>query len=252
MGFFLIISLLFCGKAQAFVVYDPTNAALNSIRNALMQSQYLENLRIFLSELQQLKDTYTEFLRVNFGVDEIKRLIVGDLSAFGGFLNGASDTRMFNLGYEAKQSVRSLIRVVEGESSANPRQAFEEVYGKDPASLFRPDLTYEDIRALNALRLSAEMMKEAKITKEAGRSISEASLYASPKGAARLSADAMGKLLQVTAGTQESLSRLVELQANQLARQSMEEKHAESARLKFMEDFQDISQRLENARWERS
>ena len=75
---------------------------------------------------------------------------------------------------------------------------------------------------------------------DAGNEISSAAQDASPKGAARLAADALGKILVTQAQMQQNQAKLIELGATQVEQTSREEKYYERERMRFMDDFSQL------------
>ena len=241
----LVLSLCFITPAYAFTVYDPINSALNQFRNMLLENHQWEKLRLMIKEIQKIKDTYQEVLRLNLGVDDIPSLLIGGPSQLGASLSGHFGVSATSLRTNTERSIQTLFETVEGIVGGDLSSAYFDIFKKIPIKSPRTDLIYEDLRIANALQLSGQIIKESKKTRQAGERISRQAITASAKGALRLSADSLGKILQTQSGIHENQARVVELMANSMAKVAMEDKTIEGERLKFIRDIEEVWERIE-------
>lgn len=226
-------------SAQAFTVHDPINGAYNLLRNTLMELHQVENLRNALERLTELKKTFNELERFHSGIDEIRQVITGDYKRLLYRFNSGG---LSSLGYELNRAQRDLYELVNGgfNASQNYRSHLNSVFGEDPNSATKPYITQEEVFVADGLRWSGEVKKIVETTFDAGDDISRAAQTASPKGAARLSADALGKILVAQAQIQQNQSKQIELSALQVEQNTREEKYYERERLKFMREFNQL------------
>lgn len=236
--FLIVITLAM--PVYGMTVYDPVNAALNQVRNALMNTFHLEDIKNALDQIFELRKTFDELKRFHDGTDEIRSIFSGDyrqlFSRLG--LNGITD-----LGYELSSLQSDFFSMIRGSSSgglSDFRTQMGAIFGEDPNSTTKPYITQEDLFAADGFRWAAEVRKTIETTMNAGEEISIAAQSASPKGAARLSADALGKLLVTDAQIQQNQSKLIEIGATQIEQVVREEKDYERERLKFMRELNQL------------
>ncbi len=234
---FITVTALTASAQATLVVHDPVNGLYNQIRNTLMEVYHLEDIKNALDQLFELRRTFDELQRFNSGFDEIRGLFVGDykrlISRYGSF-------NLTNLGYELSQAQRDFYALVNGGplgSDSDYRAHLNEIFGEDPRSATKPYITQEEVFAADGYRWASEVRKVVDSTVDAGEDISRAAQTASPKGAARLTADALGKILVTQAQIQQNQSKLIEIGATQIEQVSREEKYMERERLKFMREF---------------
>ncbi len=238
-----IITAAFLTSAQALIVHDPINAMYNQIRNALMELQHVEVMANALERLATLRKTLEEMIRFHSGFDEIRSLFIGD---FKRLLPRFNPNILSNLGYQLSSPQRDFYALIQGSggSSFDYRRHLDTIFGEDPRSETKPYITQEELFAADGFRVSGEVRKLVEDTVDAGEDISQAARIASPKGAARLSADAMGKILVAQAQTQQNQAKLIEIGATQIEQVSREEKYYERERLKFMREFNSLLDNL--------
>ncbi len=237
LGVFLITATILT-SAQAMIVHDPINALYNQIRNTLMELQHVEAMANAMERLMTLRKTLEEMIRFHSGFDEIRSLFIGD---FKRLLPRFNPNILSNMGYQLSGPQRDFYALVQGSggssSSFDYRRHLDTVFGEDPRSTTKPYITQEELFAADGFRMSSEVRMAIEDTMTAGEDISRAAQIASPKGAARLSADALGKILVAQAQTQQNQAKLIEIGATQIEQVSREEKYYERERLKFMQEF---------------
>lgn len=217
----------------ALPTFDSVNAALNQLRNALMQSQFIEEMRLAMERLEQLKATYLELLRFHAGLDDLVEVFVGDpIKA----IKQKGET-LFRDVFQDLASVKpQILSLREAGSPGDIRAHLEEITGRIPDSDARPYIPFEEMQVIEGFELAGEIRREGEKTREAAESIAQQALLASPKGAARLQAQAMGQMILVAQQNQEALAKLIELEATQVEQVSREEKRLERERIKYMDD----------------
>ncbi len=240
---YLAASLAVCpGTAKADLpVIDFVNAALNELRNSLMENQFAQEIIVLFDQLTELENTYQEMMRFNAGIEEFVRSFVQD--AARAFRDSQSTFRDgFLAGFEPsveQDAIRNLGTILEGYGDPSGIKSYiETIHGMDPQSVERPYITFDESQVGEAYLMAHEIRKRSDETKQAGETIQELSQTASPKGAARLSADASGKLIVVTQENQEIFAKLLEVEATKLEQVSRDEKRFERERLKYMREMQ--------------
>jgi len=184
-----------------------------------------------------LRKTFDELKRFQSGVDEIRSIVMGDYKKL---LNKISPINIDELGYQLTGIQRDFYSLINGASSGSSSDILsrlEAIFGEDPKSPTKPYITQEEVIAADAYRWSGEVKRIVEPTIDAGNEISNAAQDASPKGAARLAADALGKILVTQAQMQQNQAKLIEIGATQVEQTSREEKYYERERIRFMDDF---------------
>ena len=234
---FLIVAIL-ATSSYALVVYDPVNAMYNQIRNTLMEVYHVEDIKSALDQLFALKATFEEIKRFQSGIDEIRSLVIGDYKTLlNKFRFFSSDT----MGFGLTDIQRGFYDLIHGSSSSLDYQTgLNAVFGENPQSVTKPYITQEEFLAADAYRWSSEVRKNLETTMDAGNAISLDAQSASPKGSARLTADALGKILVAQAQIQANQAKQIEIGATQIEQTSREEKYYERERLKFMDELNDL------------
>jgi len=206
---------------------------LNEIRNALMQSQFAQDIAVAIESLNQLKAQYLELLRFNSGLDDFLQTFIGD--PLKGFLNqnrGTVRDAFVEFGWITPQ-----IEMMETSTSpADIRSSLEAITGKIPASNTRAYIPFEEIQVVEGFQMAQQIREAGTDTRDAAKSISEQAKTASPKGAARLQTEALSKMMVLNQQNQEAMAKLLELEATQVEQVSREEKQIETERLKYMDD----------------
>ncbi len=217
----------------ALPTFDAVNAALNELRNALMESQFAQEIAVAIEQLSQLKAEYLELIRFHSGLDDFFQVVIGD--PFKGPLQGAR-TRLrdafIDFGW-----ITPEIEIL-GSSSApqDIRASLEKVTGEIPDSRERPYIPFEEIQVVEGFQMAQEIRSSGAQTRDAARLISEQAQTASPKGAGRLQAEALSQVMVLSQQNQEAMAKLLELEATQVEQVSRDEKRLETERLKYLED----------------
>ncbi len=243
-GVFLITATLLT-SAQALVVYDPVNALYNELTNTLLSAQHVQAMASAVERLLTMRQTLEEMLRFHSGFDEIRTLFIGD---FKRLLSRFNPNILSNLGYQLSGPQRDFYALVQGSGGSNSsfdyRTHLDTIFGEDPRSVTKPYITQEELFAADGFRMSSEVRNAVEATMTAGEDISQAAQTASPKGAARLSADALGKILVAQAQAQQNQAKLIEIGATQIEQVWRDEKYYERERLKFMREFNSLLDNL--------
>jgi len=244
LSFVFLIS--FQGISQAALpTFDAINAALNEVRNTLMQSQFAQDIALALQRLEQLKATYNELLRFHAGLDEFIDVWIGDpLKELQRLGESAVHDAFFDFGW-----ITPKIEILEGSSEPQGiRQALEDITGSIPDSEARPYIPFEEAQVVSGFQFAKEIEDQGEATRQAAQDLITQAKAASPKGAARLGVQAMSQSMLVSQQNQEALAKLIELTATQVEQVSREEKRYERERLNYMKEFQESLKNLENLR----
>lgn len=244
----LLLILLVAAGPAAFATlptFDAVNAALNELRNSLMQSQFAQDIAVALDQLERLKAQYTELVRFHSGLDSFFEVFVGDsyrdLFRFG---NSGLRDAFVDFGW-----ITPNIEILDQASAPQDiRSSLEAITGTIPASNERPYIPFEESKVVEGFQFAQEIRKAGDETRDAAQSISEQAQDASPKGAARLSAEAMSRMMVLSQQNQEVLAKILELEAVQVEQVSREEKRLESERLKYLDDAGDFLTGLQEGR----
>ena len=234
MGFITMVVLSTPARAQE-IVYDPVNAIYNQIRNTLMQVYHVVNVTNAFDQLLQLQQTFQEIQRFNNGIDEVRSFFSGDVLRWLSLDKNRPLQSVFNdFGWITPQ-----IELMQTSSSPGDiRYALENITGEIPNSEDRPYIPFEEMHVVEGFQLAQEIRNAGYKTREAAASISEQAKTASPKGAARLQAEALSQVLLLSQQNQETMAKLIELEAVQVEQVSREEKRLETERLKHLDDAQ--------------
>lgn len=246
-SFFLVVLLLVTGVPAAeatFPTFDSVNAALNELRNSLMQSQFAQSVALAIDQFNQIKAQYLELMRFNSGWDELIRDFVGDplKQVFGDGYGSASNA------FSDFGSISSdIVNLENARGAQDIRASLEAITGYIPSSEVRPYIPFEEKQVVDAFNFAQEIRQAGEKTREVADSISEQAGNASPKGVARLQAQALSHIVVLNQENQEAMAKLLELEATQIEQVSREEKKLEWERLKFMEDAKDYLQSVINS-----
>lgn len=233
---FVLAFLLLCPlnpKAHAALpTFDAVNAALNELRNTVMQSQFAQDIALAMERLNQLKSTYLELLRFNSGLDDLFETWVGD--PLHQFMDVGRGFRFTFSDFPQISPQIDLIQNAQGPSDI--RNALENITGKIPQSEARPYILFEEMQVVEGLDLAQRIRQSGENTRAAAHSISEQSKTVSPKGAGRLQSQALSHVIELNQQNQEAMAKLIELEATQIEQVSREEKRLERERVKYMDD----------------
>ena len=232
--FILLSAFLFAPASYAEIpTFDAVNALLNQIRNSLMETQFAQNIVLFIDQLNELKNQTLELLRFHAGLDDILNSIIGD--------------PLGNLLGEGKAALRSAfgdigaltpqLEILEGAASpADIRQALEKISGPIPEGNQRPYIPFEEMMVVDAFDFAREIREAGSDTRETANSIATQAQSASPKGAAKLQAQGVAELMLLGQQNQEAIAKLIELSATQVEQVTRRDKEAETERIRYMED----------------
>ena len=237
----LVLAVLASCPAYAdLLVFDPINGAYNELRNALMEAYHIDDIKNALDQLTQLQSTFDEMKRFNGGVDEIFSKLLGD---FKSLLYRYNTSNLSSMGFNLSDIQREFYELINGSSpGASPsyKSHLDSIFGQDPNSQTKPYITQEELIAADSYRWAGDVKQVIDQTITAGEDISTAAETASPKGANRLAADALGKIVVTQAQIQQNQSKLIEIGATQVEQVSREEKYYERERISFMDDFNSL------------
>jgi len=236
-----LIAIPFPRAAHADLpVVDFVNSALNQFRNALMQDQFTQEIIVFFDQLTELENTYQEIIRFNSGIEEFIRSFIDDAaSAFG--VSQGSFRETFLTGFEPspeQDAIRNLGDILEGNGDPTGIKSYiETINGEDPQSIDRAYITFDESQVGEAYLLAHEIRKRSEATKAVGEGIQDQAQTASPKGAAKLTADGVGKMIVLTQENQDVSVKSIELQAALLEQFTRDEKRFERARIDFTDEM---------------
>jgi hypothetical protein len=95
------------------------------------------------------------------------------------------------------------------------------------------------MQVVEAFQLAGQIRDGGQDLRDAAHEIETEAQTASPKGAVRLQAQGIGELMVLGQQSQESIAKLLELEATQIEQVSRREKEAERERLRFIKDTND-------------
>jgi len=229
----LLVIVIGSSFASGLPTFDAVNAALNEIRNVLMESQFAQDIALAAERLEQLKAQYLEAIRFNSGFDDFFQVFSGD-----------AIKKLYNSGNNSLQNafvdfgwVSPHVEMIKNSSDAgNIRYALEKITGEIPRSEDRPYIPFEEMHVVESFQLAQEIRNAGNETRSAAISIAEQAKTASPKGAARLQTEALSQVMLLTQQNQETMAKLLELEAVQVEQVSRDEKRLENERLKYLDD----------------
>ncbi|PIQ87185.1 MAG: hypothetical protein COV74_01295 [Candidatus Omnitrophica bacterium CG11_big_fil_rev_8_21_14_0_20_45_26] len=230
----LAIGFGFAHSAGATIpTFDAANAALNELRNAILESQFAQVIGYALEQVNQLEEEYLEIIRFHSGFDYFLDVFVGDPLA-----------RLWERGYDelwgAFQDFGWVMPEIEimGTSTApeDIRSALQAVTGEIPPSEDRPYIPFEEVQVVSGFQLAQEIREAGEEARRAAEDISAQAKTASPKGALRLQAEALSQIILLEQQNQEAMAKVLELQATKIEQVSRDEKRLESERVKFLDD----------------
>lgn len=241
---FIFILILFASlavwspvsRATGMPTFDAVNAALNEIRNIVMQSQFAQDMVSAMDRLNQLKAQYLETLRFNSGVDDLIDLIPGDPLTSLPNVNHAEVSRAF---WDFGPVTSHYERLGNASGASEIRESLEAITGEIPSSEVRAYIPFEEMQVVDGFKTAQAIRLAGIETRDTARAISQQAQIASPKGAARLQADALSKMLVLSQEHQEAVAKLIELEATQVEQVSRDEKRLENERTKYMSDAKD-------------
>ncbi|MDP2646550.1 MAG: hypothetical protein Q8P24_16545, partial [Desulfobacterales bacterium] len=162
---FVLVLLMLCPlnrKAHAALpTFDAVNAALSELRNAVMQSQFAQDIALAMERLNQLKSTYQELLRFHSGLDDLFETWVGD--PLHQFLNAGQGFQFTFPDFPAISPQIDLIQNAQGPSDI--RNALENITGKIPQSEARPYILFEEMQVVEGLDLAQKIRQSGENTR---------------------------------------------------------------------------------------
>lgn len=233
----IFIVFSFCARAEAtFPTFDAVNAALNELRNALMKTQFVEDISCAIERLEQLKATYYELTRFHSGLDDFFESVIGDP------LKELLRTGSVSVkdAFPDFEWLNEALELFNGTGDPQDiRRAIEDITGEIPDSTARPYIPFEEMQVVDGFNYAEEIRLAGELTREGASEIALQAKSASPKGAARLGVEAMTKIMVLSQENQEALAKLIELEATGLEQTSRDEKRYERERLRYMDEFKE-------------
>ncbi len=237
----LIFTCIFSpvSHATGFPTFDAANAALNEIRNVLMQSQFVQDFALAMERLNQLKVQYLETLRFNSGIDELINLVRGN--PFSN-INPQKQSEVENAFWDFQNVAAQVGNIERASGAVEIRRSLEAITGAIPESSARPYIPFEEMQVVDGFNTAQAIRSAGDDVRSNAQAISEQARTASPKGAARLAADALSRILVQGQESQEAMAKIIELQATQVEQVSRDEKRLENERSKYLNDAKDYLQ----------
>ena len=215
------------------IVNDPIHTAVSEIQNTILNSAFAKDIALAIERLNEMKTQTLELFRFHAGLDDVWNSVIGEpLRNLIGQGNSSLQNAFSDFGMNTPQ-------IEMFQSAGGPqdiRAALEEITGKIPETDARPYLVFDEMQVVDAFDFARQIREAGGVTRNAASQIAEQATTASPKGAVRLQAQAMSQLMVLNQQNQEAMAKLIELEATKIAQVTREEKHAETERLKFMED----------------
>jgi len=221
-------------SAQATMpTFDAINAALQELQNSILNSSFAQDLMLAAERLNQLKTQTLELFRFHAGFDEILNFVKGD--PVRDFIDSMR-TKIRDVFSDAIFTTPQIEILQTGGSAEDLRTSLEAVTGAIPEGNERPYIPFEEMQVVEAFQLASQIREGGKDLRDAARQIQAQAETASPKGAVRLQAQGAAELMVLGQQTQESIAKLLELEATQIEQVSRREKDAERERLRFIKD----------------
>ncbi|MDP2629274.1 MAG: hypothetical protein Q8P45_01020 [Candidatus Harrisonbacteria bacterium] len=223
------------------IVNDPIHTAVSEIQNTILNSAFAKDIALAIERLNEMKTQTLELFRFHAGLDDVWNSVIGEpLRNLIGQGNSSLQNAFSDFGMNTPQ-------IEMFQSAGGPqdiRAALEEITGKIPETDARPYLVFDEMQVVDAFDFARQIREAGGVTRSAATQIAEQAANASPKGAVRLQAQATSQLIVLNQQNQEAMAKLIELEATKIAQVTREEKHAETERLKFMEDAGDYADSL--------
>ena len=213
--------------------FDAVNAALQEIQNSILDSSFAQDIMLAVDHLNELKTQTLELLRFHAGLDEILHIVMGD--PVREFIDTVR-TRVLNVFSDSSSTMPALEILQTGGTPEDLRASLETITGNIPEGNERAYIPFEEMQVVEAFDLANQIRENGTELRDAARQISEQAEDASPKGAVRLQAQGISELMVLGQQSQESIAKMLELQATQIEQVSRREKDAERERLRFIKD----------------
>ena len=233
----LIFAAVNVPSAQATMpTFDAVNAALQELQNSILNSSFAQDLMLAAERLNELKTQTLELFRFHSGLDEILNFVKGD--PIKDFIDSLR-TRIRNVYSDSMFTTPQIEILQTGGTPEDLRTSLETVTGAIPEGNQRPYIPFEEMQVVEAFQLANQIRDGGNDLRDAAREIETQAETASPKGAVRLQAQGTAELMLLGQQSQESIAKLLELQATQIEQVSRREKDAERERLRFIKDTND-------------
>jgi len=233
----LIFAAVNVPSAQATMpTFDAVNAALQELQNSILNSSFAQDIMLAAERLNELKTQTLELFRFHSGLDEILNFVKGD--PVKDFIDSLR-TRIRNVYSDSLFSTPQIEILQTGGSAEDLRSSLETITGSIPEGNQRPYIPFEEMQVVEAFQLASQIRDGGKDLRDAAHEIETQAETASPKGAVRLQAQGTAELMVLGQQSQESIAKLLELEATQIEQVSRREKEAERERLRFIKDTND-------------
>ena len=233
----LIFAAVNVPSAQATMpTFDAVNAALQELQNSILNSSFAQDIMLAAERLNELKTQTLELFRFHSGLDEILNFVKGD--PVKDFIDSLR-TRIRSVYSDSLFSTPQIEILQTGGSAEDLRSSLETITGSIPEGNQRPYIPFEEMQVVEAFQLANQIRDGGNDLRDAAHEIETQAETASPKGAVRLQAQGTAELMLLGQQSQESIAKLLELQATQIEQVSRREKDAERERLRFIKDTND-------------
>ena len=233
----LIFAAVNVPSAQATMpTFDAVNAALQELQNSILNSSFAQDIMLAAERLNELKTQTLELFRFHSGLDEILNFVKGD--PIKDFIESLR-TRIRNVYSDSMFTTPQIEILQTGGTPEDLRTSLETVTGAIPEGNQRPYIPFEEMQVVEAFQLANQIRDGGNDLRDAAHEIETQAETASPKGAVRLQAQGTAELMLLGQQSQESIAKLLELQATQIEQVSRREKEAERERLRFIKDTND-------------
>ena len=233
---FLSLALVFAAAPNAHATmptFDAVNAALQEVQNSILNTSFAKDLMLAIDHLNELKSQTLELFRFHAGLDEIFRIVRGD--PIREFIDTVR-SRVRDVYSGSSSAMASLEILQTGGTPEDLRASLETITGNIPEGNERLYIPFEEMQVVEAFNLASQIREGGQGLRDAARQIAEQAQDASPKGAGRLQAQGISELMVLGQQSQESIAKMLELQATQIEQVSRREKDAERERLRFIKD----------------
>ena len=233
---FLSLALVFAAAPNAHATmptFDAVNAALQEVQNSILNTSFAKDIMLAIDHLNELKTQTLELFRFHAGLDEIFRIVRGD--TVREFIDTVR-SRVRDVYSGSSSAMASLEILQTGGTPEDLRASLETITGNIPEGNERLYIPFEEMQVVEAFNLASQIREGGRGLRDAARQIAEQAQDASPKGAGRLQAQGISELMVIGQQSQESIAKMLELQATQIEQVSRREKDAERERLRFIKD----------------
>ena len=233
---FLSLALVFAAAPNAHATmptFDAVNAALQEVQNSILNTSFAKDIMLAIDHLNELKTQTLELFRFHAGLDEIFRIVRGD--TVREFIDTVR-SRVRDVYSGSSSAMASLEILQTGGTPEDLRASLETITGNIPEGNERLYIPFEEMQVVEAFNLASQIREGGQGLRDAARQIAEQAQDASPKGAGRLQAQGISELMVLGQQSQESIAKMLELQATQIEQVSRREKDAERERLRFIKD----------------